>query len=194
LPSRILILQGHPDPAGGHLCNALAAAYREAAEGGGHEIRSIELATLEIPVLRTQSEFESGQVPPSLEDAVDALRWAEHIVLIFPLWLGTMPGLVKLFLEQVFRPGVAFSYQERGLPKKLLAGRTARIVVTMGMPAFAYRWFYFAHGVRGLKRSILQFVGIKPVRETLIGGVGSASEDKRAGWLAAMREHGRRAE
>ena len=122
MPSRILILQGHPDPAGGHLCNALAAAYREAAEGGGHEIRSIELATLEIPVLRTQSDFESGQVPPSLEDAVDALRWAEHIVLIFPLWLGTMPGLVKLFLEQVFRPGVAFSYQERGLPKKLLAG------------------------------------------------------------------------
>lgn len=194
MASRILILQGHPDPAGGHLCNALADAYVEGAASAGHEIRSIELASLEIPVLRTQSDFESGRVPPSLEDAADALRWAEHIVLIFPLWLGTMPGLVKLFLEQVFRPGVAFSYQERGLPKKLLAGRTARIVVTMGMPAFAYRWFYLAHGVRGLKRSILHFVGIKPVRETLIGGVASAPEGKRAGWLAMMREHGRRAD
>ena len=171
-----------------------AAAYREGAEGADTKSDRSNWPPLKSLFCGTQSDFESGHVPPSLEDAVDALRWAEHIVLIFPLWLGTMPGLVKLFLEQGFRPGVAFSYQERGLPKKLLAGRTARIVVTMGMPAFAYRWFYFAHGVRGLKRSVLQFVGIKPVGETLIGSVGSASEDKRAGWLAAMREHGRRAE
>ena len=194
MPSRILILQGHPDPAGGHLCNALADAYAKRGRGADTKSDRSNWPTSKSLFCGPKPISRADRFHRRWKDAVDALRWAEHIVLIFPLWLGTMPGLVKLFLEQVFRPGVAFSYQEKGLPKKLLAGRTARIVVTMGMPAFAYRWFYFAHGVRGLKRSILQFVGIKPVRETLIGGVGSASEDKRAGWLAAMREHGRRAE
>lgn len=188
--SRVLIIQGHPDPAGGHLLHALADAYAEGAAAARHEVRRVELARLDVPLLRTQAEFEKGGVPETLAGAADDLRWAQHIVILFPLWLGTMPALLKAFLEQVFRPGVAFAYQEKGLPKTLLAGRSARVVVTMGMPAFVYRWFFMAHGVRVLKRSILQFAGIKPVRETLIGGVGAASEGKRAGWLSTMRELG----
>ena len=41
------------------------------------------------------------------------------------------------------------------------------------MPAPIYRWFYRAHGVQGLARSILAFAGISPVRKTLIGMVAS---------------------
>ena len=89
------------------------------------------------------------------------------------------------------RPGVALEYREHGFPKGLLAGRSARIVVTMGMPALIYRW-YFRAGVRGLERSVLKFAGMKPVRETLLGIVDAASDAKRRGWLDRMRGYGRR--
>lgn len=192
MPRRIVVIQGHPDPDPARLCRALADAYAEGAQAAGHAVTRIDIAALDVPILRTQAAFEHEPVPQSLRPAQEAIVGAEHIVLIFPLWLGTMPALVKGFLEQVMRPGVAFAYQEKGFPKLLLAGRSARLVVTMGMPAFLYRWWYFAHGLRGLERNILGFVGIKPVRETLFGGVRTASEATREKWLRRMRDLGAR--
>jgi putative NADPH-quinone reductase len=94
-----------------------------------------------------------------------------------------MPELLKGFIEQVMRPGIALAYRERGFPRGLLIGRSARLVVTMGMPALIYRWYFRAHGVRGLEQSVLRFAGVKPVRETLLGMVDAASDAKRRGWL-----------
>ncbi len=191
MPKTVAIIQGHPDPAGGHLCHALADAYAEGAIAAGHGVSRIDVAQIDFPMLHRQEEFASGTLPQSLVPARDAIVAAEHIVLIFPLWLGTMPAIVKAFLEQVMRPGVAFAYQAKGLPKKLLTGRSARIVVTMGMPAPAYRLFYFAHGIRGLKRNILAFVGIKPVRQTFFGMVQNVDEARRQIWMKQMRELGK---
>ena len=136
-----------------------------------------------------QGGWRHGSTPAPARDAIVA---AEHVVVIFPLWLGTMPALVKSFFEQVMRPGIAFEYRKQGFPRQLLAGRSARLVVTMGMPALIYRWYFRAHGLRGFERNILRFVGMKPVRETLIGGVGSAGEARRRNWLDRMRKYGRR--
>lgn len=193
LPHRVVIIQGHPDPAGQHLCHGLADAYAEGAKAAGNSVSRIELARLDIPVLRSQAEFKSGTLPANLNAARDAIVLADHIVLVFPLWLGTMPALVKAFLEQVMRPGVAFAYQSKGLPTRLLTGRSARVVVTMGMPSLAYRWFFFSHAMRALNRNILGFVGIAPIRTTLFGMVEKATEKKRRGWLGQMRALGTRA-
>ncbi len=51
----------------------------------------------------------------------------------------------------------------------LLAGRSAQLIVTMGMPALIYKSYFRAHGVRGLDRSTLGFAGMAPVHETLLG-------------------------
>ena len=193
MPRTIAIVQGHPDPEGGRLCHALANAYAEGAAEAGHAVSRVEIAQLDFPFLRSQADFQHGILPPVLTGARDALVAADHIVFVFPLWLGTMPALVKAFLEQVMRPGVAFEYQDSGLPKKLLAGRSARLVVTMGMPVAAYRWFFFEHGLRGLERNVLHFVGIRPIRESLFGSVANAGESRRRGWLKRMKEMGRRA-
>lgn len=186
---RIVIIQGHPDASVPHLLHALADAYAEGAVSAGHEVRRIEVASLDFPLLRSPQEFEKGAVPPSLADAQQTLRWAEHWVILFPLWHGTMPALLKGFLEQVFRPGFAMEYQAKGFPKKLLKGKSARIVVTMGMPPLLYRWYFGAYGVRGLERSILSFAGVKPIRESFYGLV-AADEKKRARWLDDMRQLG----
>lgn len=191
MPRRIAIIQGHPDPAGGHFGHALADAYAEGALAAGHAVERIEVARLDFPLLRTQADFETGAPPDAVRAAQDTLRRAEHWVLLYPLWLGAMPARLKGFLEQACRPGFAFRYVERGFPEKLMKGRSARIVVTMGMPAIAYRWWFGAHSLRSLERNILGFIGIRPIRETLIGGVGGLDAARAAAWLERMRRYGR---
>lgn len=189
---RILVIVGHPDPDRRRLGYALADAYAAGAEGAGHVVRRIEIAGLDIPFLRTKAEFDAATPAPPFAEAQRDIAWAEHIVLIYPLWLGTMPALLKAFLEHVFRPGFAFTPRERGLWRKGLRGRSARIVVTMGMPAFFYRWFYGAHSLKSLERNILGFAGIGPIRETLCGMVEDASGTRPARWIETMRRLGAR--
>lgn len=114
------------------------------------------------------------------------------MVIVFPLWLGGMPALLKGFLEQVARPGHAFEYVNDGFPRQLWKGKSARVVITMGMPAFVYRWWFGAPGLRTLERNILKFAGIRPVRENLFGGVGKVLKAKADKWLATMRACGAR--
>lgn len=192
---RIVLIQGHPDPLTHHLGHALADAYAEGAQAGGHEVRRIEVARLDFPLLRTQQDWANAKLPATLQSAQDDIGWAQHLVLLFPLWLGDMPALLKGFLEQVARPGFAFKNGDDGNPfeRKGLAGRSARVIVTMGMPALVYRWYFRAHSVRSLERNVLGFVGIAPVHETLIGGVdqlGAAGGHK---WLDKMRALGKAA-
>lgn len=189
---RILIIQGHPDPDGQRFCHALATAYADAAMAAGHELRSVCVAELDFPLLRRKQDWEHGEVPAALRPVQQDIAWAEHLVFFFPLWLGGMPALLKGFLEQVARPGFALSRPEgQLLPQKLLAGRSARLVVTMGMPALVYRWIFRAHSLKALERNILGFVGIGPIQETLIGMVeGEASQRQR--WLKRLAELGRR--
>lgn len=189
MSKRIAIIQGHPDPAGHHLLNAMADAYAEGATLAGHQLRRIEVAKLEFPLLRTQADFETGELPAALAQARDDMQWAQHWLFLFPLWHGTMPALFKGFLEHIFRPGFAMEYQAKGFPKRLLAGRSARIVVTMGMPVLLYRWYFGAFGVRGFERSMLGFAGIKPIRESLYG-LTLADDKKRARWIEELRKHG----
>lgn len=190
---RILIIQGHPDPRGGHFGHALANAYASKAEAAGHVVQRIDVALLDFPLVRDQTQWKSGPMPDGLQGAQAKIAWADHLVILFPLWLGTMPALLKGFLEQVFRPGFALIYEGHRFPQKGLTGKSARVIVTMGMPAFWYRWFFRAHGVRGLERSILGFCGVKPVHETLIGLVEAKDDRARTRWLEKMAELGRRA-
>jgi putative NADPH-quinone reductase len=186
---RIVIVQGHPDRDGGHFGHALADAYAASARAAGHQVQIITVAELEFPLLRSKHAWDHEAVPAGLAPAQRAIQWAEHLVFFFPLWLGGMPALLKGFLEQVARPGFALSMPASGLPRKLLSGRSARLVVTMGMPALIYRWVYGAHSIKALERNILGFVGISPIRRTLIGTVeGDALE--RQGWISRLQRLG----
>jgi putative NADPH-quinone reductase len=189
---RIALIVGHPDPRGARFGRALAEAYAQGAREGGHELRSIDIAAIEFPLLRSKDDWDKGALPESLRDPQEAIGWAEHIVLVFPLWLGTMPALLKAFLEQVLRPGFAIARAEAGAEwERHLAGKSARLVVTMGMPALLYKWYFGAHGVKGMERNVLAFCGIRPIRETLIGMV-EVSAPARERWLAKLRELGKK--
>jgi putative NADPH-quinone reductase len=191
-PRRIVIIQGHPDADPRRFCRALVDAYIAGARDAGHEVRLLDVTTLDFPVLRTREAWERGPPPEAIVRAQDDVRWADHVVLVFPLWLGALPALLKAFLEQLFRPGFAFTGSLAQGGKRQLGGRSARLVVTMGMPALVYRWYFGAHSLRSLERNVLRFCGISPVRDTIIGMVESGDGRRRTRWLERMRALGRR--
>ena len=101
-----------------------------------------------------------------------------------------MPALMKGFLEQLFRYGFALDTEKSGFPGKLLKGRSARIVLTMGMPVVAYRRFFGAHSLKSFERNILKMSGISPVRESLFGSVDAVKPERRKRWLSSLYELG----
>lgn len=188
--SRILIIQGHPDASEPHLCHALADAYAAGATSAGHSIERLELAGIGFPLLHSQKEQEGGPVPVAIAAAQAQIKAADHLVLIFPLWLGGMPALVKAFFEQALRPGFAYASELGPFKGALLKGRSMRIVITMGMPAWFYRLVYGAHSLKAMKVGIFGFVGFKPIRTSLIGNVGSKDPAGGERWLGRMRKLG----
>jgi putative NADPH-quinone reductase len=188
----IALIQGHPDPEGNHFCHALAHAYVKGAESKGHDIKLVEIAQIEFPILRTQADFVQGETPATIKQAQNIIQTAEHLVLIYPLWLGTMPAYLKAFLEQVFRPDFVANGPSNVKPwERLVTEKTAHIVITMGMRDFVYRSYFLTKGIDSLEGKILAFSGINAIQETLIGGVESISDAERKQWLDKMEQTGR---
>lgn len=187
---RILIIQGHPDATEPHFCHALADAYAAGALEAGHSVERLDLAKIDIDFLGSQREQEHGAVGPDIARAQESILRAEHVVLVFPLWLGGAPALVKAFLEQVLRPGFAYASDGGPFKGKLLKGRSLRIVITMGMPAWYYRLIYGAHSLKAMKVGIFSFVGFRPIAASLIGNVEGQNPAPRKDWLARMRALG----
>ena len=168
--TNILIILGHPDATDRHYCHAIAEAYELGAAQAGHEIRVLDIAQSEVTFLRSKKEWESDVLPDYVRDAQAAIKAADHLVMIYPLWMGDMPALLKAWIEQVFRKGFAFEMDGHSW-RAALKGKSARVIVTMGMPGIFYRWFFLAHSLRSLDRNILKFSGIRPVRWSIVGNI-----------------------
>jgi putative NADPH-quinone reductase len=165
MPNSICVIQGHPHAGAKHFCHALADAYAESALEADHTVSRFDIGAMEFPFLRDPADFATP-APEPIRQVQQAVLQARHLVVVYPLWLGTMPAVVK--------------------------GRSARVIVTMGMPATAYRLMFGAHGVKGFESGILGMAGIGPIHETLIGGIGAEDDKEREKWLRAMRDHGKR--
>ncbi|HEY0600401.1 NAD(P)H-dependent oxidoreductase [Brevundimonas sp.] len=187
---RIGIIDGHPDGDPARYCHALADAYSDGARKAGHEVRLLRLSELDFPILLGRADWEAPHACPDLTSAQDLVAWSEHLMIVHPLWLGAQPARLKALLEQVLRPGFAFRAGHAMTGR--LTGRSARLIVTMGMPAPVYRLWFGAHGLKALKRNVLGFVGIRPIRDTLIGNIEGLSPARRQAWLAAVGALGAR--
>lgn len=187
---RILLIEGHPDPDPGRFNHALAEAYADGAREAGSDLTRLRLGEMDIPLLRRAEDWSAEPETEDLRAAQHAMGRADHLVLLHPLWLGGMPALTRAFFEQVSAGGAMIALdRETGKWTRKLAGKSARLIVTMGMPAFLYRLWFRAHSVRGFERNALKFAGVNPVRETLIGDV-EASPERRAKWLGKVRALG----
>jgi putative NADPH-quinone reductase len=190
MPKTIAVIDGHPDKSSLRFVHALADAYASGAEGAGHEVRRIEVSRIEFELLGDAASWARG-APESLRPAQEAILAADHLVFLYPLWMGAMPALLKGFLEQLTAGGFAVEPDASGKSwTRKLKGKSARIIVTMGMPAAAYRCVFGAHSLKSFERNILSFAGVAPIRDTLIGMVEARSDASRARVLERVRKLG----
>jgi putative NADPH-quinone reductase len=190
MTKRILIILGHPAHARQSFCEALAVAYQEGAQKAGHEAQLVRVARLRFdPVLH--EGYEGNQPPePDIADAQEKVRWAEHLVIVYPMWEYMIPALLKGFFERTFTPGFAYALKSKN-PRRngLLGGKSVRLIQTTGMATILYRLFFMAHGAKAL-RDMLRFCGIAPARITYFGMI-EGSDHRRKRYLEKAQALGR---
>ena len=186
---KILLILAHPAHAS--FCGALARAYLEGANKSGAEVRELVLADLRFDPVLVANPADPLPLEPDLVRAQDDIRWAEHLVFVYPIMWGTIPALLKGFIERTFLPGFAVNFRQNSpLWDKLLKGRSARLIVTMNTPSLIYRLAFGKPGHNTMKKAILKFCGIKPVHITEMASVQRSSKEKRERWIAIARELG----
>ncbi|HEX5077903.1 MAG TPA: NAD(P)H-dependent oxidoreductase [Geminicoccaceae bacterium] len=184
---KVLIIVGHPRKAS--FCGALARAYRKGAARAGVELRELWLADLRFD--RDVRSFHPAAQPveKDLRHARRLIAWADHLVFVYPTWWGTMPGLLKAFLDRVLAPGFAFEELPDGW-RPLLRGRSADLVTTMDTPGWVYRWIYGAPGHNAMKHASLGFCGIATSRVLRFGPIKGSAPAQRQAWLEMAERRG----
>jgi NAD(P)H dehydrogenase (quinone) len=185
----ILIINGHPDKQSFN--HALAAAYREGLAHTKTTVEQINIGDLQFDPNLRYGYRQRTELEPDLLAAIQNIQAADHLVWVFPMWWYGCPALMKGFIDRTFLPGIAFEHVPgKALPKKLLTGKTARIIVTADTPRWYDRWFMGGPVINQLKKGTLEFCGIGPVKTTYIAVVKGSSDLWREKWLEQIRKLG----
>ncbi len=182
----ILVILGHPTK--DSLCGSLADSYEMGAKASKNKTRRINLGDITFdPILKKRyKEIEPSEEivkPKDLESARKDIKWADHIVFVFPTWWASMPALMKGFLDRIFIPGFGYKFKDKKslLPEKLFSGKTSHLLITMDSPPLYYRFIVKEPGYR-LMKDTLRFMGVTTTRN-YFGSVKLADEKKIARWI-----------
>lgn len=188
---QIVVIDGHPDPES--YCASLANAYRNGAESA----KASRCARIAIRDLDFNPNLEFGyrkrtELEPDLLHCQELIQNADHLVWVYPVWWGSVPAIMKGFLDRVLLPGFAFKKREGSVWwDQFLTGKSARLICTMDQPPWYYRWVYGCPSHKAMKNLTMKFVGIKKVGITAIGPIRLSSDQFRANWLSRVEQLGR---
>ncbi len=184
---KILLLDGNPKK--NSFSASLSAVYEAEAQKQG-DIRRFDLSDM-IFDPNLKSGYDEVQVlEPCLSDFTQALFWAEHIVIISPIWWGGIPAKLKGLFDRVFLPEVTFKYVSDSIhPVQLLSGKTSRIILTMDTPAEMME----EHAkplLEQLGRNTLEFCGVHKAKVNLFGSVVLSDDRQKNTWIEIVKELG----
>ena len=179
---RTLIVLGHPDKQS--FCASLADSYERGAKEKGGDVERINLIDLRFDPILRNGYRKIQNLESDLVEAQRLIKWANHIVFVYPVWWSGPPALLKGFIDRVFLPNFAFKYRENSTNwDKLLTGRSARLILTSDAPI---AWLYLAYlhpALNMMKKATLEFCGVSPVSVTSFGSIKNANEKKREGLI-----------
>ncbi|PWW17216.1 MULTISPECIES: NAD(P)H-dependent oxidoreductase [unclassified Chryseobacterium] len=188
---KIAIINGHPNKDSFNF--GVTEAYRLGASETGAEVREIVIRDLNFNPNLQFGYQKRMELEPDLIKAWEIIQWADHLVWVHPVWWGGFPAIMKGFIDRLFLPGMAYKYRENSVWwDKLLKGKTAHIITTLDQPGWYYRLFFGRPSVNQLKKSILEYCGVKPVKVTYVGIIRNSKEEQRSQWLSKVRELGKK--
>lgn len=184
---KVLIINGHPSAES--YCHAIAEAYQKGSVSKGNEVELLHLEALNFSLNLSHGYTKRTELETDLIIAQQKIRWANHIVIIHPVWWGSVPALLKGFFDRVLLPGFAFKYKENSvLWDKLLAGKTGHVIYTTDTPIWLYKYFFMAPSVNQVKKRVLQFCGVTPVKVTGIAPIRNSTPEFRKKWLVKIEQ------
>lgn len=172
-----LVIDGHPNP--DSLSAAMARGY---AEGHGNA-RLIALRDLDFDPHMRFGYRQRMMIEPDLQDARDAIHLAKRIVIVSPMWWGSVPALLKGFFDRALLPQDEYVYPHKSLPKGLLRGRSGRFLLLADTPRIALP-FLGTHAAAQVSRHTMKFCGVRPFRVKRFLGVRYQSPERLQAWLA----------
>jgi len=188
---KIAIINGHPHKDSFNF--GVAEAYKTGAVASGTEVREIVIRDLDFNPNLQFGYQKRMELEPDLLKAWEIIQWADHLVWVHPVWWGGLPALMKGFIDRLFLPGMAYKYRENSVWwDKLLKGKTAHVLTTLDQPGWYYRLFFGRPSVNQLRKSVLEYCGVKPVRVTYIGIIRNSKDEQRAQWLTKVKELGKK--
>lgn len=188
---KTVIINGHPNKDSFNF--GIAEAYRSGAMEAGAEVKEIVITDLNFNPNLQFGYQKRMELEPDLLKAWEIIQWADHLVWIHPVWWGGFPALMKGFIDRLFLPGMAYKYRENSVWwDKLLKGKTAHIITTLDQPGWYYRLFFGRPSVNQLKKSVLEYCGVKPVKLTYIGIIRNSKDEERSQWLKKVKELGKK--
>ena len=191
MTKKILIINGHPDDKSFNY--ALSDAYRRGAAKTGAVVKRLNIRELQFDPNLQFGYRQRTELEPDLLQAQELIRWADHLVWIYPVWWGSVPAIMKGFLDRVLLPGFAFKKREGSVWwDKYLTGKTARLICTLDQPGWYYRWVNGRPSYHAMKKLTLQFVGVRKVKITTIAPLRLSKEAFRKKWLRTVERLGER--
>lgn len=186
---QVLIINGHPDKES--LNYALAEAYKQGVNKTGAQVEQINIADLKFNPNLAFGYRKRTPLEPDLEDAIAKLKKADHLVWVFPMWWYGYPAMMKGFIDRTFLPGITFEFVEgKALPKKLLKGKTARVIITADTPQWYDHLLMKSPAINQFKKGTLQFCGVNPVKVTYFAPVKGTTPEIREKWLDKVKSLG----
>jgi NAD(P)H dehydrogenase (quinone) len=191
---KIFLLLGHPDKSG--ISGAFADAYEAGAKEGGHEFRRQNIGELQFDPILHKGYRAMQDLEPDLKAFQENVQWADHFVVVHPVWWVGMPAILKGLFDRAWLPGSAFRYMKMPSGKRtpfwhrLYKGKTARIILASG----THPWLValLPGNVNAqLKWGLLWFAGFS-VRTTWYGPSENVPEPKRSRWISNIKELGKR--
>ncbi|AUC84101.1 NAD(P)H dehydrogenase [Polaribacter sp. ALD11] len=179
---QVLIINGHPNKQSYNY--ALSEAYLKGASKTNSILTQINIIDLDFNPNLMFGYQKRTELEPDLLDAIEKIKKADHIVWVFPMWWYGYPALMKGFIDRTFLPGITFEFiKGKALPKKLLKGKTGRIIITADTPKWYDYLFMKSPVINQFKKGTLNFCGINPVKVTYISPVKDSNINYREKWL-----------
>lgn len=188
---KILVINGHPDKES--FSYSLSESYINGAKRSKVEIKKINIRELNFNPNLQFGYRKRTELEPDLIEAQDKLKWADHLVWVYPVWWSSVPAIMKGFLDRVLLPGFAFKKRENSLfCDKCLIGKTARIICTLDQPAWYYRLVNRSPSSFAMRKATLNFIGVKKVKITTIGPIRLSTGEFREKWIKKIEKLGER--
>ena len=190
---KTLIIYNHPHE--GSFCSAIRDAVQSGLDTAGHSYKLINLDEDKFdPVMHEKDlkafvqggrlgEAGTEGVDPLVMSYVEKMRWAERIVMIFPIWWMTMPAMMKGFVDKVIFPGLVYKMENGRLVSMLSRLKQVVIITTMNTPSDIYK-SNFNNSIEGsLIKGTFNQIGIHDIRWISLNMVKQANDEKRWLWL-----------